>query len=209
MEDRNLHLGITLIDVSVTEFPYDLKNVATQDFGNLTAIYIMENEEGFAFITKDFCEMNHISVDELHMAALDEQRKWGGYSINSMRSVLTAMAPELAGLSGTADEQMFVVTLDNAFRHGASVILQPEVLIAIEELLGKDFYIIPSSIHEVLVIPDDGDVGMKAALDGMVKEINEIEVPPDERLSDQVIRGSEFIRLLEAREGKIDRRWSH
>lgn len=48
-----------------------------------------------------------------------------------------------------------------------------------------DFFILPSSTHETLVIPDNGAFDYRV-LEDMVQTINENEVAPEERLSDHV-----------------------
>ena len=53
------------------------------------------------------------------------------------------------------------------------------------ELLGNDFFILPSSIHEMLILPDDGQVDAEMLKD-MVKEVNATQVAPEERLTDDV-----------------------
>ena len=52
-------------------------------------------------------------------------------------------------------------------------------------MIGGDYYVLPSSIHETLIVPDTGlhDVN---ELEAMVKEVNETQVAPDEILSDKV-----------------------
>ena len=51
--------------------------------------------------------------------------------------------------------------------------------------VGKSFYIIPSSIHEVILIPDTLDMDIRY-MKAMVKEVNGTEVAPEEILSDFV-----------------------
>lgn len=69
-------------------------------------------------------------------------------------------------------------------QHGASVILFPEILSELADGLGDNLFILPSSIHEVLGVPA---TGMKANdLRAMVRSINQTEVAPEERLSDEV-----------------------
>ena len=53
------------------------------------------------------------------------------------------------------------------------------------ELLGADYYVLPSSIHEVLVLPDNGEMDVKE-LESMVRDVNAAEVAPHELLSDKV-----------------------
>lgn len=61
----------------------------------------------------------------------------------------------------------------------------PGVMDEIEEKLGGDFFVLPSSLHETIVVPDDGNMEYKALL-AMVTEINESEVDKQDKLTDQV-----------------------
>ena len=53
------------------------------------------------------------------------------------------------------------------------------------ERVGGDFYILPSSIHEVLLVKDDGKFGIDY-LEDMVKEVNATQVAPEDLLTDSV-----------------------
>lgn len=68
--------------------------------------------------------------------------------------------------------------------NGAGVIFCDEVLRKIREKIG-DFFILPSSVHEVLVVPVSEGID-RAELEEMVKSVNRDEVAPEDRLSDQV-----------------------
>lgn len=70
-------------------------------------------------------------------------------------------------------------------QYGASQLLRPEVLSRIGETLG-DYYVLPSSVHEVLLIPKS-DAPPLSALSQMVFEINRTEVREADILSDQVL----------------------
>ena len=59
------------------------------------------------------------------------------------------------------------------------------VLDKIGELLGSDFYVLPSSTHEVILVPDNGNMQTKE-LEDMVKEVNATQVAPEDLLSDKV-----------------------
>lgn len=68
---------------------------------------------------------------------------------------------------------------------GAALIACPEVLKAVQKEIGEEFYILPSSIHEVLILPKSSADDVED-LKQMVSSINEAEVPPEDRLSDNV-----------------------
>ena len=50
---------------------------------------------------------------------------------------------------------------------------------------GSDYFVIPSSIHEVLILPDNG-IFQVPELNAMVQEVNETKVERQEQLSDKV-----------------------
>ena len=79
---------------------------------------------------------------------------------------------------------MFVAT-NNKKVNGAGVILYDGLLTTFAEKIGGDFYILPSSVHEVIFVPANGDMDARYLIQ-MVKEVNATEVSPDEVLSDNV-----------------------
>ena len=101
-------------------------------------------------------------------------------------AVIDTMEARL-GLPDASSEQptLLVITNPSNF-YGAGTILYPGIGKQIaKRLQTEDFLILPSSIHEVLAVPRSvcGDI---ETLRNMVHEINENEVAPDERLSDNV-----------------------
>lgn len=198
------HLGIMLINPSVTEFPYDLNAVMTQDFGDLTAVYVFENKKQYALVSKEFCKINNIRVNELHEAALQQQREYYSCTFESLETFVQSIFPEIIEPENEMSYSVWILSMDSD-AYGASVILQPEALVAIEEIFGGDFFILPSSIHDVLVIQDLGIDNQEHDLNEMLRKVNRMVVDPEDRLSDRVIRASEFLRLIEPPEKRIDR----
>ena len=68
---------------------------------------------------------------------------------------------------------------------GAALIACPDVLKTVHEQIGEDFYILPSSRHEILLMPKSEAMDV-ADLKDMVSSINEREVPLEDQLSDNV-----------------------
>ena len=68
---------------------------------------------------------------------------------------------------------------------GAAVMRYPDFREKVRGMIGEGFYILPSSIHEVILVPES--FGMEPErMQEMVKEINQIGVAPEEVLSDSV-----------------------
>ncbi|MEE0955660.1 MAG: DUF5688 family protein [Eubacterium sp.] len=66
---------------------------------------------------------------------------------------------------------------------GSICICYPGELDLLSDALGGSFFILPSSIHECLILPDDSSAG-KDVFDQMVREINKDQVLPEEVLAD-------------------------
>lgn len=80
---------------------------------------------------------------------------------------------------------------------GASCILYPELFEQIYRYLNSDFFLIPSSIHEVLIMPDQAKI-QRDQLNDMIKEINLTEVPMEDVLSDTAYHSTEWKKVLTA-----------
>lgn len=96
-----------------------------------------------------------------------------------------------------ADSMIYVLSnRDRLF--GAAAILYAESLKLLTKRLNKNLIILPSSVHEVLLVPDDG-MKEKDFFKDMVREVNDSQVEPEERLSYNVYyydRVSEEISIL-------------
>lgn len=79
---------------------------------------------------------------------------------------------------------MYVLTNCNKFLGAVSMIF-PEVLEELGEILNEDYYILPSSIHEVILVPGL-EIKEKERLKKLVNEVNVSQVEPEEILSDSV-----------------------
>ena len=53
--------------------------------------------------------------------------------------------------------------------------------------LGEDFYLLPSSIHEMICVRNTGDLQVEE-LENMVTDVNQCEIAPKDKLSDHVYK---------------------
>lgn len=79
--------------------------------------------------------------------------------------------------------QIVVTNTENAF--GASALFYPEVMEELARRHKGNYFILPSSIHEMITVPDDGEI-IYEELREMVTDINHTRVAPKERLTDEV-----------------------
>ena len=84
--------------------------------------------------------------------------------------------------------QIYVLT-NLQSRYGASVLLYPHILERCAAQLGCDFLVLPSSIHEVLLVPDfDSSPRHYDETAQLIQEVNQKDVLKEEVLSDHPYR---------------------
>ena len=97
-------------------------------------------------------------------------------------------------LSSCPTADLFV--LSNKSRlFGAACLLYEELLSSFADMLQDDFYILPSSIHEVLLLPVKKSPPLSSLLE-MVQDINQTEVVPEDVLSNHIY-------LYQSRENRL------
>lgn len=142
-------------------------------------------------IMKDIAELRVYGVDTqmLHEIAIHNLAK-SEIVFKSMKDALMEImfpdgVPEEDPLAEilSAEDEIPMYVLSNAEKlNGAASVLDKDTMETISEMLGGDFVVIPSSIHEVIILPMDDNVD-KDELEGIIREVNTGQVAPEERLS--------------------------
>ena len=106
---------------------------------------------------------------------------------NALRGVLEEGALEdLRLLQQETGKYLYVLSNEKRCQ-GAAAILYPGILAEAARRLKGSFYILPSSIHEVILLPDDGR-GNGDGLHEMIADINQSQLREEEVLSDYAYR---------------------
>lgn len=90
----------------------------------------------------------------------------------------------------------FVITTKDK-KLGACCLACPEVIGTAIDKMGFDCYILPSSIHEVILVEKKGNANEIEELRDMVNQVNRQSVPANEILSDQVFQYNSKTRKIE------------
>ena len=69
---------------------------------------------------------------------------------------------------------------------GATALFYPDVQAQVADATGGSYYILPSSVHELIVLPDNGTFEERE-LARMVQSVNSCEVRPEEQLGNKVL----------------------
>ena len=131
-----------------------------------------------------------VTKEDLYRAAEENTQKLLPYEIKSMAEVLCDIMksenPE--GYDHEKEMEQFsdsvpMYVLSNRNRvEGAACMLYPDLLKEFSDKADSSFYIIPSSIHELLLLPVEND-GESEEIKSMIKEVNDTQVSEEEILS--------------------------
>ena len=159
-----------------------LEKLVSTDYLDLSVIYMVQViENGAVTITKMLAEEIGVTAEELHEAALKNYRR-EKFVINRIADftdmMLGGRSPEIP------DAPMLVITTED-LRNGATAILIEDIFKDISEKSGVDLLIIPSSVHEVLVIPDCEEINSKE-VGRWIKEVNRSVLEEEDILSDSL-----------------------
>lgn len=109
--------------------------------------------------------------------------------------VLPVNTFSMASFFGVSEGDNIKVLTNVTGVYGATSILYDGVLDEMQNIIGSPYYILPSSIHEVILLPDDEGIELDDTK-SMVKEINKYVVAPAERLGDEIMhydRGLKYV----------------
>lgn len=183
--------NVNLLDMSVVFFCL----VSNGKFG-----------EGSVLIKNDQMKFYDITVDKLYE---DAKRN----TVNNLCAVIKPIEEVLFEILGEADtpesramqEEMTAPISDNVSpmyvltnmrkTYGAAGLLDDELLHSFFERINCDFYILPSSIHELILVPERSAPDW-TELEKMVREVNSAEVSETEFLSDFIYKYSGIAREI-------------
>ncbi len=191
-----------------------LENVPHKNLEDMAVVYrfvLNSDEEGRASIlaTNQMIENYGITAEQLHADAMENAPRIKPAEIKGMGEVLAEMMgieqAEMLGLYPVRpeDEQIFVASVPDKV-HGAGVLAYQDFMDQAAERAGGDFFILPSSIHEILIVPDNGKMGL-SDLENMVKEVNATQVAPQDKLTDNVYHYDSKAKIFELGEKFVER----
>lgn len=180
-----------------------LKNLPYMAFVDLAiTFHCLVSTEGSSIgsfaVTKELMKRWNVNLNVLYQYASKNTPKIFPVTIRSMEEILEDMVPTLNQdeCEVDANAPCIYILSNQSGVNGASALLYPEVLEKFSYSICSNLYILPSSIHEVILVPYHKDI-KKSQLMKMVSEVNETEVAKEEVLSSQVYYYDRFAKKLE------------
>lgn len=163
---------------------------------------VQDDESGIGTIriTNEHLQSWKITIKELHKLAVSNTKREFPPLIRSMDEIIHSMLigekhegneyntaddvlPDIINQSNDSNK-MYVLSNPKGI-NGATCLLYKNVLKDFSLKVQSDLFILPSSIHEVILVPYNSSI-TKEALTEMVKDVNRTQVACDEVLSDRV-----------------------
>ena len=168
-----------------------LQEVPYIDFEDLAGVffYLLEDPafgNGMIMIRNADIARWGMTAEELYKEALENCPAMLPPVFRSLSDVLDVIQPVDEG-------ELYLLTNEEAL-YGAAVILYPGLLQELADFIGGDYFVLPSSVHEVILLPDNGEEA--EGLLQIVEEINHTQVAKEEVLIDAVFKytsGDTFI----------------
>ena len=142
-------------------------------------------------VTNAIAESAGYSEQELFDRAVENTKRLYPPQIKSMTEIMSESMnlsaeemEELGFVSAGYTDQMIIIS-NTAGCYGAVYMLFDECLQEAAKRVGDNIYVLPSSLHEVIAVPEKDTLSV-GQLSTMVEEINQFQVDPKDRLSNQV-----------------------
>lgn len=161
----------------------DIPHVPYLDLAIVFYLLLETTEKGAAtiLITNEMLNYWKISLEHLYSIALENTPHTLYAECKPMHVVIQELLRE--PLQEDIEESCMFV-LSNQYRHfGAACMLYERVLEDIGNQLNEDYFILPSSIHEVIILPSSCCLSHDE-LDEMIMEINDTQISEEDVLSD-------------------------
>lgn len=135
-------------------------NYITKNYLDLTIyVRVIINDNYSAKVNKEFIEMLGVTEDKI----------WDTAKENTEKDLKTISIGSFIGLDIFSSFPLALTTKDG--RYGAANIYVTNKLMEIAKTINNDLYILPSSIHEIIVVPCSIDMDVED-LRGMVRSVN-------------------------------------
>ncbi|MDT4376973.1 DUF5688 family protein [Blautia coccoides] len=151
-------------------------------------------------ITNEIMKSWGVTVNDIHKIAVENTERLNPSRLIPLESVIFGTEENFLE-EGKPYEQCAMMVLTNENKvGGAAVLANSDTLGKVSEVINDSFYILPSSVHDVIVIPKEmaREMGMTSKeLGEMVRNVNAHEVSREEQLSDHIYEFDKDKKLLE------------
>lgn len=151
------------------------------------SMFLPDGSGGRIAIRNNMLEVWGITEDELKEIAEENTPRLKPACLMTMQEMMAELSGTEPDVFEMVDSRMYVLTNESRM-HGASCLAYPGMEKVLADAVGEDYFVLPSSLHEVIVLAGT-DVSVDIGeLENMIKDINEGQVSKEEWLGDHPYR---------------------
>ena len=180
VKDRVIYKLVRKDEKIVKEVPY------VKYLDMLIVFYIKLNEKEYALVSNELAKQFKADTDDLMLAAMENTPRILGASVRGIFDVINyylmkAGSPFLFEGLDNIDVPLMVLT-NNINTYGASTMLYTDLMKGIANRLNTDLYIIPCTIHELILAPVDESQDVNSMIE-LISNVNDTELAKEDILS--------------------------
>lgn len=170
LEHRGAYGSVRVTNSHLSDWEIELSDLVELASENTPKLF----PPTFHSMQEMLCEMLRMRIEAMSAEGEDEGRA------EDVRKLIDLLEHEEAS---DVFPDMYVLTTEQGV-NGAACMLYDGLMEKIREKLGEDYYILPSSINEIIIVPDSRAKAEELAI--MIPEVNREQVPLQEILSDKL-----------------------
>ena len=208
-DPRELKDSITIQLINTERSQNYLKDKPHRKVEDLSMIYrlntnLRDGANGSSVITYSMMELMGMNEKQLYEYAMEKAPINRSCIIQSMHETLKGLMPD--EIDEIPYTPLMVVTNEEGC-HGAGAIMYPGILEECAAIMKGDFYVLPSSQHEVLLYAKNTDMSLHD-LKAMVREVNDTMLEAADFLSHSVYHYDAKEKVFEIADKYVERQYS-
>ncbi len=165
-----------------------LSELPHRDFLDLAVIYVVTvfegKNHGTIKVRNEHMKLWDVSEEDLYDAAMKNMSELSSPYIREIGSVIEQLTGN-ADVGNMEDRDAMYVLTNKSGNYGASGILIKDVLRDFSKKCGTDLYLLPSSVHEFILLPALEGISA-SVLRKLVMDVNRTVIEAEDFLSDEV-----------------------
>lgn len=162
----------------------DLAAVFCMDMRDLSDTELLAEQTGVAVLHEQFRQWD-VSMFTVSVDAIHNMERNGDFILQKLDDQPSDTTMDTDSRENLSEPEMWLLRDATEQYLNATALLFPALLENAAEVFGEGFYIIPASVHELLLLPDGEGLNPKE-LKQMLKETNHTLTAKEEWLSDSI-----------------------
>ena len=162
----------------------DLAAVGCMDMRDLSGTELLAEQTGVAVLNEQFLQWGE-SIFTVFVDAIHNMERNGDFVLQKLDDQPSDTSIDTDREENLSEPEMWLLRDATEQYLNATALLFPALLKHAAEVFGEDFYIIPVSVHELLLLPDGEGLNPKE-LKQMLEETNHTLTAKEEWLSDSI-----------------------